>query len=140
MKAKEGSKVKVEYVGFLSDGTVFDDSKNHGPLEFTIGSGEVIPGFEKEIIGMEEGEEKEFVLKPEEAYGKRDENLIKEFPKSQLPQGEIKKGTVLMLHLPDGHQMPVEVVEVGEKEVKIDLNHPLAGKELHFKVKLLSVA
>ncbi len=142
MKAKEGSKVKIEYEGKLDDGTVFDSSEKHGkPLEFEIGEGMVIKGFENAIIGMEKGQEKEITIKPEEAYGQHNDQLIKKIPREQLPkEPEPKKGMMLAIGTPDGKQFPATIVEVTDKEITLDLNHPLAGKTLHFKIKLVEIS
>ncbi len=143
MPAKEGDKVKVEYTGTLDDGTVFD-STQHGdhnhPIEFTIGANEVIPGFENGIIGMEKGEEKKFDVQPSEAYGEYRQEFVKTVPRGQLPdEPEPKIGMVLGLNLPDGKQIPIKIVDISEGNVTLDMNHPLAGKVLHFDVKLLEI-
>lgn len=141
---KKGDKVKVEYEGRFEDGVVFDSSKNHGqPLEFEVGEGRVISGFDKAVTGMKKGEEKEFTLKPEEAYGERRAELEQEIPKDKLPpvpEGqEIKEGMMLVMGTPDGRQMPVKITKVGKSKITLDLNHPLAGKTLIFKIKILDV-
>jgi len=138
---EKGKKVQVDYEGKLEDGTIFDSSEKAGkPLEFIVGEKMVIPGFEAEIVKMKKGEEKEIKLKPEEAYGEVNKGLFRKVPKDQLPPGpELKKGMVLGLQSPDGRQLPVLVTEVTDKEITIDLNHPLAGKTLIFKVKLVNV-
>ena len=106
MAIKEGSFVKVEYTGSFDDGTVFDSSKKHGqPLQFQVGMKQMIPGFEKAVIGMGVGEEKEVILKPEEAYGQVNEQLIQKAPRDKVPS-EIKVGMVLGMNLPDGKQIP----------------------------------
>ena len=143
MIIKKGDKVKVEYTGTFEDGTVFDSSQ-HGdhshPLEFEAGSGQVIKGFDDAVIGMKKGEEKEITINPEEAYGEYNDELVKALPKDQFPQDkEIKPGMTLVMKLPNGAQMPIKVKEVKEKELILDLNHPLAGKTLHFKIKLVEV-
>jgi len=143
MTAKEGDTVKVEYEGKLEDGTVFDSSEKHGgkPLEFQIGSKKVIPGFEKAVIGMEKGEEKEIKLKPAEAYGDPNPQLVKKIPRDKLPTDkELKPGMMLSIGLPTGQQIPARITEVGDKEVTIDLNHPLAGKNLNFKLKVMEIS
>lgn len=139
MPIKEGDKVKIEYEGKLEDGTVFDSSEKHGkPLEFEVGSKQIIPGFEKAVIGMKKGEEKEITLEPKDAYGDPNPQLIKSVPKEQLPkEPEPKVGMVLGITLPNGSQFPAKIVEVGDKEIKIDMNHPLAGKKLIFKIKVV---
>ena len=142
MAVEKGSKVKVEYTGTLEDGTEFDSSVKHGkPIEFEAGSGQMIKGFDDAIIGMEVNEEKEITLKPEEAYGNPNPQMVKEVPREQLPkEEEPKEGMMLMVGLPNGAQIPAKIAEVGEETVKIDLNHPLAGKTLHFKLKVVEVA
>ncbi|MBD3259541.1 peptidylprolyl isomerase [Candidatus Woesearchaeota archaeon] len=142
MPIKEGNKVKIEYEGSLEDGTVFDSSAKHGaPLEVEIGAKQIIPGFEKALIGMEKGQEKEITLKPADAYGEPNPQLLKKIPKAQLPkEPEPKKGMMLTLGTPDGKQFPAKIAEVGENDVTIDLNHPLAGKTLKFKIKVLDVS
>jgi FKBP-type peptidyl-prolyl cis-trans isomerase 2 len=139
MAINNGTIVKVEYEGKLEDGQVFDSSEKHGkPLEFTIGQNQVIPGFENAIKEMDKGEEKEIKIESKEAYGQRREELVKKIPREQLPEGqEPKKGMVLGLQTPDGKQIPAVISDVTDKEVSIDLNHPLAGKNLVFKIKLL---
>lgn len=142
MAIKKGDKVKIEYTGTLEDGTVFDSSEKHGqPLEFEVGSGKIIPGFENAVEGMEKDEEKEITLKPEEAYGEPNEQLIREIPRDQLPPDqEPKEGMVLAVGLPTGQQIPARIIEVSEDKVKLDMNHPLAGKTLKFKIKVIEVS
>ena len=143
MKSVEkGDKVKVEYTGKLEDGTVFDSSEKHGaPLEFEVGAGQVISGFDEAIVGMKKDEEKKITLAPEDAYGERNEELIKDIPKESFPQDqEIKPGMVFMMKVPDGRQFPAVISEVKDNAVTVDLNPPLAGKTLVFEIKLLEIA
>jgi peptidylprolyl isomerase len=142
MEVKKGNKVKVEYEGKLEDGTVFDASSKHGkPLEFEAGSGKVIPGFDNALVGMKKGEEKEITIKPEEGYGKPNPEMVKKVPKEQFPKDkEIKPGMMLALGLPTGQQIPAKITEVGDKEVTLDMNHPLAGKTLKFKIKVIDIS
>ncbi|MCK4521880.1 MAG: peptidylprolyl isomerase [Nanoarchaeota archaeon] len=140
MAIKKGDKVKVEYTGTLDDGTVFDTSEGKQPLEFEAGAGQLIKGFDEAIMGMEKGEEKEIKLTPEKAYGDHNPELIKKIPRDKIPvpEGkEIKPGMMLALGTPDGKQIPAKITEVTDKEITIDLNHPLAGKNLNFKVKVI---
>ncbi len=140
MAIKKGDKVKVEYTGTLDDGTVFDTSEGKQPLEFEAGAGQLIKGFDEAIMGMEKGEEKEIKLTPEKAYGDHNPELIKKIPRDKIPvpEGqEIKQGMMLALGTPDGKQIPAKITEVTDKEITIDLNHPLAGKNLNFKVKVI---
>ena len=139
---KKGDKIKVEYEGKLEDGTVFDSSEKVGkPLEFEVGSGQLIRGFDDAVIGMKKGEEKEVKLKPEDAYGQPNPQLLKKIPKEQLPADkELKPGMILGLSLPNGAKMPAIIKEVTDKEITLDLNHPLAGKTLTFKIKIIDIS
>ena len=143
MGVGKGHKVKILYTGTLEDGTVFDSSENHNnePLEFEVGSGMVIPGFDNAVMGMEKDEEKQVKIEPKDAYGEHNPELVREFPKAQmpaLPEGkEFEEGMILGMQTPDGHQMPVRISKVTEDKVELDLNPPLAGKVLNFKVKVV---
>ena len=136
---KNGDKVKVEYEGMLDDGTIFDSSKKNGqPLEFIVGEGNVIKGFDNAVRGMKKGEEKKVKIKAKDAYGESNPQLIKKVPREQLPQKqEIKEGMVLVIGLPNGQRIPARIIEVLNKEITLDLNHPLAGKDLTFKIKVV---
>jgi len=140
MKVKKGDKIKVEYTGTFDNGKIFDSSLGKKPLEFEVGTGQVIKGFDEALIGMEKGEEKDVKIKPEDAYGEPKEELLKKVPKDQMPKDkEVKKGMILVLSAPNGQQFPAVVKDVSEKEVTLDLNHPLAGKNLNFKFKVLEI-
>lgn len=140
MPVKNGDKVKVEYKGTFDDGTVFDSSEKCGaPLEFEVGAGQIIPGFENAVMGMENGEEKEFKLEPSDAYGDRNPQLVQKIPRDQLPK-EVESGMMLVVGLPNGAQIPVKVTEVTDEWVTIDMNHPLAGENLNFKIKVVDVS
>lgn len=146
MAIKEGDTVKLDYEGRLDDGKVFDSSK-HGdhshPLEFTVGEKQVIPGFEKAVKGMKKGEKKEFKIPSKDAYGEPKENLKKDVPRKSIPKNpqgqEPKPGMVLMIQSPQGQQFPAKIVDVDDEKVTLDLNHPLAGKDLNFNVEVLDV-
>ena len=141
-QAKEGDSVQVHYTGTLESGKVFDTSEDKDALQFKIGEHKVIPGFEKGVIGMEEGQEKEVKIPPEEAYGQCKEDGVKNFPKTAFPpenQDKIKKGIMMGITSPEGHKMFARVLEVSGDQVKIDFNHPLAGKTLNFKIKLVKI-
>ncbi|MFH1637470.1 MAG: peptidylprolyl isomerase [Candidatus Woesearchaeota archaeon] len=142
MEIKDGNKVKIEYEGKLETGEVFDASAKHGqPLEIDVGKHQVIPGFEKALIGMKKGEEKEITLKPEEAYGQKNPQMVKKVPREQLPKDqEPKAGMMLMITLPTGQNMPAMIAEVSPEDVTLDLNHPLAGKTLIFKIKVVEIS
>lgn len=139
-KVKKGDKIKVDYTGTFEDGTVFDSSEKHDqPLEFEAGSGQVVKGFDDAIMGMKKGEEKEITLQPSEAYGDPNPELVKKAPREQLPEGDLKVGTLLVMGLPNGMQVPVKILEMDDKEVTLDLNHPLSGKVLKFKIKIVDI-
>ena len=139
---KNGDKVKVEYTGKLEDGTIFDSSEKQGePLEFTVGQGQLIKGFEQAVVGMQIGEEKQITLAPEEAYGQYNPELVREMPKENFPtEEEIQPGMMFLMNLPDGRQIPVRITAVTEETITLDLNSPLAGKTLIFIIKVLEVA
>jgi FKBP-type peptidyl-prolyl cis-trans isomerase 2 len=140
MEIKNGSKVKVHYVGTLDDGTVFDSSKERNePLSFTAGSGQLIKGFDDAVMGMKKGDEKKIKIESKDAYGDIKQEMKKKIPREKLPEGEVKVGMMLGITLPDGNQIPAKICEVDEKEVTIDLNHPLAGKNLNFEISIIEV-
>ena len=140
MPIKNGDKVKIEYAGTLDDGTVFDSSEVHEPLEFEVGAKQVIKGFEDAVIGMEKGEEKFIRLEASEAYGNPSNQLIKKVPRDKFPKEELKPGMMLGVSLANGAEVPAKITEVTDTEVTIDLNHPLAGKALNFKIKAIEVS
>jgi FKBP-type peptidyl-prolyl cis-trans isomerase 2 len=143
MTIEKGSKVSVEYEGKFEDGTVFDSSNKTGeqkPLEFVVGEGHVIPGFDNAVLGMNEGEEKSFEISPEDGYGEIKPELKQEIPKSVLPQDrQPERGMILIMKNQQGQQFPVKVDEVKDESIVLDLNHPLAGKKLFFKVRVVGV-
>lgn len=142
MAVKNGDKIKVEYIGKLDDGSVFDSSENHGkPLEFEVGSGHVIKGFDSAVLGMNEGDEKEFKISPADAYGQHDPTLIQKVPREVFPKdAEITAGLVFEAGLPTGERVPAMIADVDDNTVTVDLNHPLAGKALNFKIKLKEIS
>lgn len=140
MPAKKGDKVKVHYTGKFDDGKVFDTSEERDPLEFTIGSGQVIPGFENGVIGMEVGEEKTIHIPADQAYGQRNEELVQEVPRDRFAQDmKLDIGQGLQLRTKDGHSMVVLVKAFTSETVTLDANHPLAGKDLNFDLKLVEI-
>jgi len=141
-KVQEGDTITVEYTGRLEDGTVFDSSDKHEePLEFTVGEGKIIQGFDKAVIGMEVGEEKEITLPPEDAYGQHNPELVRDLPRNVFPEDqELQPGMVFMMALQDGRQVPVRLAKVAEEQVTVDLNSPLAGKTLNFTIKVVGIA
>ncbi|GAB2769702.1 FKBP-type peptidyl-prolyl cis-trans isomerase [Salinimicrobium soli] len=139
-QVKENDTVKVHYTGKLTDGQVFDSSLEREPIEFTMGQGQLIPGFEKGLLNMKENEKKTITIPAEEAYGEPRQELIQEVEKSQLPE-EIKPevGMGLVSKSPDGREMNLVVKEVKEETIVVDGNHPLAGKDLVFDLEVVEI-
>jgi len=141
-KVKDGDTVKVHYTGTLTEEeTVFDSSQDREPLEFTLGEGKLIPGFEKAVVGMEEGDETTVEIESGDAYGQRREDLELEVAKSDLPDNiEPEVGMQLqMQQQEDGQAIPVQITAVEDELVKLDANHPLAGKDLTFDIELIEI-
>jgi peptidylprolyl isomerase len=139
-QAKNNDSVKVHYTGKLTDGTMFDSSKDRTPLQFQLGQGQSIPGFEQAVTGMSPGETKTVNIPSNQAYGPRLEELIQEVPRQQLPTDmEFQVGQRLQLGQEKEHPMIVEVTDVTEASITLDANHPLAGKELLFDIELLEI-
>ena len=137
---EDGKKVKIHYTGTLDDGTQFDSSAGRDPLEFEMGAGMVIPGFEKGVADMEVGEKKSIHIPAAEAYGERREDLVMDFGRSQLPEGlEPEVGMGLQMQGPQGQPVPVTVTAVTEENITIDANHQLAGENLNFELELVEV-
>ena len=138
-KVETGKTIKVNYTGKFEDGTVFDTSLVEGrePLRTVLGQGNLIPGFEKGLLGMTEGDNKTIEIEPTEGYGEYLDGLVTVVPKTQMPEG-VKVGDVLQSS-GDRGTINVTVTEVNENNVKVDANHPLAGKKLLFEVELLEV-
>jgi len=134
------SKVKVHYTGKLANGEVFDTSDGKEPIEFTLGQGQLIPGFEKGLIDMKLNEKKTINMTKDEAYGEVNETLIQEVKKTDLPQNmEPKVGMGLVSKSPEGQEINLMVVEVKEETIVIDGNHPLAGRDLIFDLEVLEI-
>ncbi len=139
MSFKKGDKLVVEYTGSFEDGTIFDSTEKQGsPLEFEFGAGAVIPGFENAFMDMDKGDEKDIRLEPADAYGDRDETLVWKLPRKVVPE-DIKKNMVYLMGFEDGTQVPAVILDIDDEEVTIDLNNPLSGKILLFKVKLVDI-
>ncbi|MEP0234650.1 MAG: peptidylprolyl isomerase [Parasphingorhabdus sp.] len=139
-EVKAGDSVAIHYKGTLSDGTVFDSSEGRDPLQFTVGSGQIIPGLDKALPGMTVGEEKTVNIPSSEAYGAKDPNATQPVPRDQFPTDiPLEVGTQLQVQTPDGQLMTVSIVEVGEENIVLDANHPLAGKDLTFEFSIVSI-
>ena len=140
-KAKSGDTVKIHYTGTLDDGTEFDSSAGREPLEFALGGGQVIPGFDTAVDGMSVGDSKTVTIPPGEAYGERHEQLVQEVPKSALPEDmKPEVGMQLQSQSPDGQIMNLVIAEVAEESITVDGNHPLAGQGLTFAIELVEIA
>jgi len=137
-EAKQGDTVKVHYKGTLDDGTVFDSSYERDPLTFTLGDGQIIPGFETAVEGMKEGDSKQVVVSSQEAYGDRNEENMIQVERSNLPDDiEPELGMMLQMKTQDEQVVYVTISEMDENAVTLDGNHPLAGKDLTFDIELL---
>lgn len=140
-QAKTGDTVTIHYTGTLTDGTEFDSSRGREPLEFELGSGQVIAGFDKAVTGMEVGESKSVTIPPEDGYGDRNEQMVHDVPKSALPDDlDPVEGMGLQARGQDGQVFRLTVISVGDESVTVDANHPLAGKDLNFDIELVAIA
>ena len=139
-QAKSGDTVKIHYTGTLDDGTQFDTSSGRDPLEFQLGGGQVIPGFDTAVTGMAVGESKSVRIEPDEAYGPRHEQLVQQVPRSALPDDlEPQVGMGLQSQSPDGQVMMLTVTAVEDENITVDANHPLAGQALNFDIELVEI-
>jgi FKBP-type peptidyl-prolyl cis-trans isomerase 2 len=139
MGIKSGDKVKVHYTGMFEDGQVFDSSYGRQPLEFVVGAGQVIPGFEEEILGLEVGDKKRFTIPYEKAYGPSRDDLKFSVQRNVLPE-DVNVGDLLEVHQLDGNFFVVRVDELGDEVAILDANHPLAGKILVFEVEIIEIS
>jgi peptidylprolyl isomerase len=140
-KAKNGDTVKIQYTGKLEDGSVFEASTEGEPLQFTIGSSKIIPGLEEAVVGMNPGESKTVKIPSDEGYGPHRREMVMEVDRNQVPENiKTEVGQQLQMTKPDGQILLVRVTDVSESSVTFDANHPLAGKDLTFDIKLLEVA
>jgi peptidylprolyl isomerase len=134
-QAQKGDTVQVHYTGRLEDGEVFDSSEGGEPLQFEIGAGEVIQGFDEGVVGMNVGDEKQLDIEAGNAYGERVEALVQTIPREGINlEDEPKVGMSLLMQLPDGNQIPVAITEITSDSITLDANHPLAGQRLIFSV------
>lgn len=140
-KVENGMFVSVDYKGSLQNGEVFDTSHERKPIEVQMGEGQLIKGFEKELLGMTVNEKKVFTLNPEDAYGQRDENLTQSFARSDVPP-EINPqvGMTVGLYAPNGRQVPARITHVDDDKLILDLNHPLAGESLTFEIEVVGIS
>jgi peptidylprolyl isomerase len=139
-QAKKGDTVKIHYTGRLGDEEVFDSSANREPLEFKLGEGKIIPGFEEAVEGMAPGESKIVKIVPDKAYGPHRKELVADVERSRVPDNlKLDVGRHVQIRQPDGGIIQAKVTSISESKVTLDANHPLAGKELTFDVKLVEI-
>lgn len=140
LKAKEGDSVKVHYTGTFQDGNVFDSSLGGEPLEFALGKGQMIPGFEKAILGMQIGEDKKVTIPSNEAYGEVNEEMFFTINRTEIPD-EVKPEVGMRLNAQTGQGQSIQVFikDFDNQTVTLDANHPLAGKDLNFEIKLVEI-
>lgn len=140
-QAKKGDTVQIHYTGTLEDGTVFDSSEGREPLSFTVGSGQVIPGFEEAVIGMIADEKKNVTIPVDKAYGPRNDELIIEVPRNQVPPDiNPEVGQKLQMQGPNNQMIVVEITGLTDEQVTLDANPPLAGKNLVFDIELVAIS
>ena len=138
---KDGDTVKVHYTGTLTDGEVFDSSINRDPLQFTLGTGQLIPGFEKAVIGLKVGDVTKAEIPSAEAYGERNPEMEIKVQKAQLPPDmEPEVGMQLQLNQENGQPVPCQISNIDGEEITIDANHPLAGKDLIFNIEIVEIS
>ena len=136
----QGNTVRVHYTGTLDNGDVFDSSVGKKPLEFTIGKGQLIPGFENAVIGLSEGEKTEVHIPAKEAYGEKQMNLIGKVPITELPEGITPEiGMRLQSKTPEGYAMVVKIIDISDEDITLDANHDLAGKDLNFEIEVIEI-
>lgn len=140
-QVKNGDTVRVHYHGKLTNGTTFDSSEGRDPLEFKVGEGQVIKGFDDALVDMQVGDKKTVNIPVDQAYGQRNDDMMMEYPKSEFP-ADMNPEVGLQLHMSDntGNVFPVVIAEVKEETVLLDANHPLAGEDLIFDIELVSIA
>lgn len=139
-QVKKDDNVKVHYTGKLSNGQVFDSSRERDPIEFKVGEGKMIPGFENGVMDMELNEKKNIEVKPDDAYGEVRDDLFQEVSKEQLPDDiNPEVGMGLAAQMPDGSERQLRVADIKDDSIIVDANHPLAGKDLNFEVEVVGI-
>ncbi len=138
MPYAQGTTLRVHYKGLLDDGSVFDSSADRDPLEFTIGAGQVIPGFESAVLDLAVGEKTSVTIAPEDAYGARVPDAVQQVPVTAFTDDPYE-GAMVQLLGPEGERLAATITEVGEEEATLDFNHPLAGRTLTFEIELVEI-
>jgi peptidylprolyl isomerase len=140
-KVENGTYISVEYTGTLGNGQVFDSSKGRQPLEIHMGAGEMIKGFEAQLMGMALNEKKMFTLLPEDAYGPRNADMMQSIPRSEVPPDmDAQVGMIVGLITSEGNQVPARIVGLDDEQLTMDLNHPLAGESLTFEIEVVGIS
>jgi peptidylprolyl isomerase len=140
-KVENGLFVSVDYKGTLQNGDVFDTSHERQPLEVKVGAGQLITGFENELLGMSLNEKKTFTLEPEKAYGQRNEDLKRDIPRADIPpELNPRVGMIVDLQAQEGQQIPAQIVHLDEEKLTLDMNHPLAGETLNFEIEVVGIS
>ena len=140
-KVENGLYVSVDYKGTLQNGDVFDTSNERQPLEIKVGAGQLIAGFENELLGMSLNERKTFTLEPEDAYGQRNEDLKQAIPRADIPpELNPRVGMMVDLQSSEGQQIPAQIVHLDEEKLTLDMNHPLAGETLSFEIEVVGIS
>ena len=140
-KVENGLYISIDYTGTLQNGEVFDSSQERQPLEVQVGVGQLIKGFERELMGMSVNQKKSFTLSPEDAYGNRDESLTRDFARSDFPADlEPQVGMTIGLQTAEGRRMPALITHLDEDKLSVDLNHPLAGESLNFDIEVVGIS
>jgi peptidylprolyl isomerase len=140
-KVENGAYISVEYTGTLGNGEVFDSSQGRQPLEIHMGAGQMIKGFEAQLMGMALNEKKAFTLKPEDAYGPRNAELKQSVPRSEVPPDlDVQVGMIVGLVSQEGNRIPALIVEMDDEHLILDLNHPLAGETLTFDIEVVGIS
>jgi peptidylprolyl isomerase len=140
-KVEKGLYVRVDYKGTLQNGETFDTSEGGQPFEVHMGAGQLIHGFERELVGMSVNEKKVFTLAPEDAYGVRKEDLVRDLPRADIPpELDLQVGMTIGLQTPEGQQIPAQITHMDDEKVSLDMNHPLVGKSLTFEVEVVAIS
>lgn len=135
---QNGDKVRIQYI-LTVDGETVDSTEGREPFEYEQGKQQIIPGLERQLEGLNVGDGREIIVGPDDAYGVEDPKAYIEVPKDKIPEGELEIGMLVHATTPDGRQMVVRVAEIRENTLLLNFNHPLAGKELHFTIKILEI-
>lgn len=140
MKVEKGDTIKVDYSVSLEDGSIVEKTPKERPLEFVVGENQVIPGFDGAVLGMGLDEEKTFTLKPAEGFGERRDSLVKSIPKVLIPKDVVPTvGEKVMVEVEGGQAVPAVILEVSDEAVVLDVNHPLAGHDVTFDIKIVGI-